>query len=122
MAFLSHAIESTYRHRKASGHKRNDIIDHIIEEMNNSGLAEEFTEKQIELLLVSNAIMFFFAGFDTQAISLSIVIHQLVKHEEVQDKLLAEIDSVLENSNGEVAYDTIQNMKYMDMVIQESLR
>ena len=122
LTFLSHAIESTYRHRKASGHKRNDIIDHIIEEMNNSGLAEEFTEKQIELLLVSNAIMFFFAGFDTQAISLSIVIHQLVKHEEVQDKLLVEIDSVLENSNGEVTYDTIQDMKYMDMVIQESLR
>ena len=64
----------------------------------------------------------FSVGFDTQAFTLSMIIHQLVKHDEVQDKLLAEIDEALEDGDGFVSYGLIDKLTYLDMVIRESMR
>ena len=120
--FLSDIIEKTYKKRIASGDKRNDIIDVIVEEMNASELSKNFSEEQKEIILVAQAFLLFAVGFDAAAIGISIIIHNLVIHQDVQDELLAEIDTVLEKVEGEVTYEALQEMKYLDMVIQESGR
>ena len=120
--FLQDIIEKTYRHRIESGEKRNDIIDVIVEEMKNNDLSKDFKEEDKEIILVAQAFVMFFAGFDSISIGLAMVIHNLVIHQDVQDKLLAEIDNVLEETGGEVTYETVQNMDYLHRVIQESGR
>lgn len=46
--------------------------------------------------IISNSILFMLAGTDTTANALGFVSYNLAMHQEVQDKLIVEIDSVLE--------------------------
>ena len=66
--------------------------------------------------------MLFFAGFDTQAISLQQILHQLVKNESIQEKLITEIHEALEANDGIISYEMVENLKYLDWTIKEGLR
>ena len=66
--------------------------------------------------------MLFFAGFDTQAISLQQILHQLVKNESIQEKLMTEIQEALEANDGQITYEMVENLKYLDWTIKEGLR
>jgi len=45
----------------------------------------------------------------------------LSAHPEVQDKLRAEINEKAKQTNGEITYDSINAMEYMDMVVSGEL-
>ena len=144
--FFTDIIERTYRHRLNTGERRNDIIDLIIDELNaatsktskhkakkefesefekNAALDtgdakfEEAVDK--ELLLVSNALLFFFAGFDTTSSGMSMIVHNLAKHQAVQDRLAEEITTELGDTD-DINFEALQQLKYLDMVINESFR
>jgi len=119
--FLSDIIEKTYTDRMKTGYKRNDIIDACIDAMNKSEEIEEFKNDR-EAILVANAAMLFFAGFDTQGITVSMVFHFLMKFPEYQDKVAEEISNNLESHDGEVSYDFIESLKFTEMFIKESMR
>ncbi|XP_065342833.1 uncharacterized protein LOC135941346 [Cloeon dipterum] len=71
--------------------------------------------------IAAQAFIFFLAGYDTVSAVLSFTAHLLACNPEVQRKLFEEISSELESGNA-TDYDTIRSMKYLDMVISESLR
>ena len=120
-AFLSDIIERTYRQRKQTGVKRNDIIDVCIEEMEKSEHREEFKD-DIEAILVANAVMLFFAGFDTQGLTISQLFHYLIKDQDCQDRVAEEISEALKLTNGEVTYEMLESLKYTDMTLREAMR
>lgn len=72
--------------------------------------------------VVAQCLQFFFAGFETSATLLAFVSHDMATNPAVQSKLIAEIDLVLANANGTLTYTALQSMKYLDMVVSESLR
>lgn len=73
--------------------------------------------------IVAQCLMFFFAGFDTMSKAISFMIHELACNPEIQGKLYAEITEIVNQLNGGAfTYETLQKMKYMDMVISETLR
>ena len=47
--------------------------------------------------IISNAILFFIAGYDTTATTLSFVAYNLAMNPKCQDKLCLEVDHILEN-------------------------
>lgn len=47
--------------------------------------------------IISNAILFFIAGYDTTATTLSFISYNLAMNPECQEKLCFEIDQILEN-------------------------
>ena len=120
-AFLSDIIERTYRHRRQTGVRRNDIIDVCIEEMDKSEHLEEF-KGELESIMVANAVMLFFAGFDTISLAISTLFHYLMKDQDCQDKIAEEITQALNATNGEVTYDMIEGLKYTDMALKEAMR
>ncbi|XP_065075485.1 cytochrome P450 9e2-like [Ochlerotatus camptorhynchus] len=71
--------------------------------------------------LTAQAVLFFAAGFDTTSTLLSFTLVELALSPEIQDRLIAEIDSVDEPFT-EVTYEQIQKLRYLDAVISESLR
>jgi cytochrome P450 family 6 len=48
--------------------------------------------------------------------------YELALNQDIQDRLRDEINEVVEKHGGEVTYDAINEMKYLDMVFNESLR
>ncbi|KAK5641872.1 hypothetical protein RI129_010419 [Pyrocoelia pectoralis] len=72
--------------------------------------------------ITAQALIFFFGGFDTAASAMAFMSHELAINPEVQKKLQTEIDATLNESNGKLTYYGLQKMKYMDMVVSETLR
>nr|XP_023014564.1 cytochrome P450 9e2-like [Leptinotarsa decemlineata] len=83
-----------------------------------AGHASELTNLDI----TAQAVLFFFAGFDTVSSLMCFMSHELAVHPDIQTKLRDEIEETLAECGGEVTYEAILKMKYMDMVISESLR
>ena len=73
--------------------------------------------------MVSNAIIFLAAGFDTTSNIQSVAMHLLAKNPKVQDQLFEEIRDAIDKAGSErLSYDAIHGMEYLDMVIHEALR
>lgn len=60
------------------------------------------------------------AGVETTAIALHYLLYELAAHPEEQENLKKEIDDVLEKSGGEITYEIIKEMKYLDAVVKGS--
>ncbi|RZC38896.1 cytochrome P450 9e2-like [Asbolus verrucosus] len=81
--------------------------------------------KQMELTdnhIVAQALLFFFAGFETVSTASSFLAHELAVNPDVQKKLQEEIDAVNEEHEGKIPYEILLSMKYFDQVVCESLR
>nr|CAD7267611.1 unnamed protein product [Timema shepardi] len=72
--------------------------------------------------IVAQAMVFFLAGFDTASTLLCYTTHLLAVNEDAQVQLQSEIDDMLRETGENISYEAIQAMKYLDMVISESLR
>jgi cytochrome P450 family 6 len=78
----------------------------------------EFTDP----LITSQAFLFFAAGFETSSTALSFCLLELAINPEIQQHLSTEISMTLEKCKGLITYDAIQNMSYLDKVVNgESL-
>lgn len=67
--------------------------------------------------IIANALIFFIAGFDTVAIVLSFFAYELALNTDVQQKLQQEIDASYAKGGGKISYESLQRMKYLDMVM-----
>lgn len=85
-------------------------------------VAKPQKQQLTDMDIAAQALLFFFAGFDTSSTVMSFMAHELAVNVEIQEKLQQEIDDVLEECNGEITYDAISKMKYLDMVVSEVLR
>lgn len=73
--------------------------------------------------LIAQALVFFLGGFETTATLMQACFWELSQNLHVQEKLLSEIDGMLESTSAkEVSYDQLNQMKYLEMVINETLR
>lgn len=72
---------------------------------------------------LAQCVVFLLAGIDTSGTLISFACHELAVNPEVQEKLFNEIKSVKEELNEKsLNYETLNKMKYLDMVISEALR
>ncbi|KAI7815403.1 cytochrome p450 [Rhyzopertha dominica] len=81
-------------------------------------LSVELTDE----IIAAQALIFFFAGFETSASIMSFMSLELAINTDVQQKLLEEIDEVYKEYGHNITYDVILRMKYLDQVVCETLR
>ncbi|XP_066602051.1 cytochrome P450 9e2-like [Prorops nasuta] len=113
--FFKNIISNTIRAREEEGITRPDMIQLMID--------SRLKGKELSIdEMTSQAFIFFFGGFDTTSTLMSFASFVLATHEDAQARLQAEVDEVLEGSNGKPSYDDINGMEYLNAVIEETLR
>jgi len=123
--FFAKILRQTVAQRRQSGTRRNDIIDLLLDETDRDGKDPKSDDEQekldLELALISNALIFFFAGFDTSSTTMSQVIFSFLKKPSVQDRARQEIMDVIGDSET-ITADHLKDLKYLENVINEALR
>ncbi|GAB0095646.1 Cytochrome P450 [Sergentomyia squamirostris] len=72
--------------------------------------------------IIGHAMSFFVDGYETSSSVLSFALWHISRDSTVQDTLFQEISTILEKHNGQMTYEAINEMNYLDCVIQETLR
>ncbi|CAD1473279.1 unnamed protein product, partial [Heterotrigona itama] len=111
-------VDKTVETRQRTGDRRSDILQLF---MDNNKKREPGREMSVQDM-ANHAFSFFFGGFDTVSSQTCIVAHLLTENPDVQERVQQEIDETLEKNNGELTYDAMHDMKYLDAVISETLR
>ncbi|EDW74198.1 uncharacterized protein Dwil_GK21516 [Drosophila willistoni] len=119
--FYMNIIRDTVNYRVKNNVKRNDFMDMLIElkKKYDEGNKEEglsFNE------LAAQAFVFFLAGYETSSTTMGFALHELALNQDIQNRLRNEIDEVLAKNNGEFSYDSMREMKYLEKIIDETLR
>jgi cytochrome P450 len=83
------------------------------------------SEDEKEVLIISQTLILFMAGFDTTSSTLALVMHFLATNPESQDKLYQEIRNAIDDNDGQedkMDYNSLNGLQYTENVIMESLR
>ena len=116
--FFKELVASAIKVRDENGIVRPDMIQLMMETRGKLGPGKELTIDD----MTSHALIFFFGGFESTSILMCFAAYEIGINDQVQKRLQDEIDQVLEDCNGQVTYEAINDMKYLDAVILESLR
>ncbi|KAL1487760.1 hypothetical protein ABEB36_015595 [Hypothenemus hampei] len=107
--------------------KRNDLTDLLIDlcdetkdhpDFNGVGKMGPLTFNEF----ASQIYVFFEAAFETSSSTLTLTLYELAVNPEIQARLREEIDKVLKKYDGQIGYDSINEMVYLDRVVDETLR
>ncbi|XP_066994046.2 probable cytochrome P450 6a14 [Anabrus simplex] len=141
--FFINAVREMVDYREKNNVKRNDFMQLLIQLKNKGRVDDDQTsgnynesndienlqnEKEAEdlvmddSLLAAQAFIFFLAGFETSSTTMSFCLYELALNTDVQERLHREIDAVLEETNGDLTYEAVQKMDYLDRTVSETLR
>lgn len=105
--YFLNVIQQIIRKRKEEKFFRKDFLTYIMESDNTMPIND----------VAASAFSYFIGGFHNNATALTITLYQLALNPLVQSKLRKEIVSVLENHEGQITYESLQEMTYLEMVI-----
>ncbi|KAK4879444.1 hypothetical protein RN001_007590 [Aquatica leii] len=118
--------------RKKEIEKTNNLLDLTVDEVGikkKLSFLDTLLKKQTEYNSLTDkeirdeVITFMFAGYETTASTVSFVLYNLAQHSEIQKKVVNELKWIFgDDKNKQSTMDDILNMKYLEMVIKETLR
>ncbi|XP_065214714.1 probable cytochrome P450 6a13 [Planococcus citri] len=137
-------VKDMVKYRAENQVTRGDFLDLLIEMKNSkdsekvkdeqteadlskfmSQIGKQMVKKDVDLtieLMAAQCFIFFVGGFEGGASTIMYMLFELAQHPEIQDKVRQEILSTLESNEGELTYEMMKSMTYLNMVIDETLR
>ncbi|XP_029832847.2 cytochrome P450 3A4 [Ixodes scapularis] len=113
------------KRRQGQSPREDDMLQMLLDAQ--AGVEDKtYNVQKSDLLLedrhvIGNSIVLLAAGFDTTATTIKFTLYLLAENPDEQEKVHSEIDAVLPYDD-EISLNSIQNLKRLDMVINESLR
>lgn len=117
--FFMGIVRETVDYRERFNYVRKDFMQLLMEMKK-----KEFDGRDVEVggltfeEIAAQAFVFFLAGFETSASTMTFCLYELALNQNIQDKLRNEIISVLERFNGDITYEAVMEMKYLGQVIE----
>ncbi|XP_068622686.1 cytochrome P450 6B5-like [Battus philenor] len=128
--FFDNLVKTVIKQRGGVPTDRKDFMDLILELRQKKevtggkrqGGDEEKTIELTESVIAAQAFVFYAAGYETSASTMTYLLYELAKNPKVQNKLIAQIDEVLQRHRGEITYETLKEISYSDRIFDETLR
>ena len=108
----------TYNHIVSNNKKENNTTHFSVQYNNLINTSELYFAELTDSLLTAQAFVFFAAGFETSSSAMSNALYELALNQEIQDKLRQEIKEHLAKNNGELQYEHVKDMEYLDKVFK----
>ncbi|EDS32052.1 cytochrome P450 71A1 [Culex quinquefasciatus] len=99
--------------------RKDDLLDMLIQQRD----PNESKEGQLSFNeLAAQAFGFYYAGLETCPALLTWTLYELSNAQVLQKKARQHVRTALAKFNGEICYDSISTMTYLDQIVKESLR
>lgn len=126
--FMRSMVEKTLNFREKSNVVRKDFFQLLVQLRNTGSVQLDdkwetviSNDENIKTLsieqIMAQAFVFFLAGFETSATTMSFCLYEVAKHPEIQRKIQQEIEQVLARHNGQITYESVSEMKYLEHCI-----
>lgn len=112
--FYLNTVKNTVKYREENNVRRNDFMDILIDLKNN---AKSEAEKLKIEEIAAQSFIFFLAGFETSSSTIQFCLYELAVNRDIQTKTREHIQDVLKKHNGQVTYECLQEMDYVDKVL-----
>ncbi|KAH8252936.1 hypothetical protein KR032_002757, partial [Drosophila birchii] len=122
--FFMRIVRETVSFREQNNIRRNDFMDQLIDLKNKPLITSEKGEN-INLTIeeiAAQAFVFFSAGFETSSTTMGFALYELAQNQEIQDRVREEVLKISEKYGGELNYESVKELVYVDQVISETLR
>ncbi|XP_030747300.1 probable cytochrome P450 6a23 isoform X2 [Sitophilus oryzae] len=125
--FFLNMFKQIKDHRLTETVKRNDLTDLLLDLCDGTKEHKDYAgDGTMEPLsfdeFAAQMYVFFEAAFETSSSTQTFALYELGANKEVQDRLRNEIEEVLKKHNGQVTYEAVCEMEYLERVIDETLR
>lgn len=110
--FFLEAYKQVLEFREENDIDKRDIMSSLIKVKNELNDNITFND------LAAQAFVFFLAGFETSSATMSFFLYEMCKNQEVQNKVRQEILKELEKNEGNITYDLIMDMPYLDCAVK----
>ncbi|XP_025193144.1 probable cytochrome P450 6a13 [Melanaphis sacchari] len=122
--YFKKIIKETITYREENKIIRNDLVQIIMQARKdlifNTNLSEN--EKCTDVHVSANAFGLFMAGLQSVTSTISYCLYELALNKSIQDRVREEIHFKLSKNDGKINYVFLMDLKYLDMVIAETLR
>uniref|UniRef100_A0A1L8E426 Putative cytochrome n=1 Tax=Nyssomyia neivai TaxID=330878 RepID=A0A1L8E426_9DIPT len=123
--FYTRIVTETVAYRESEDVVRDDFM-HLLMQLKNKGKLDDDPGTEIGKItinqVIANAFLFLLAGFETSSTTMKFCLLELARNPDVQERLRDEIKEVLGAYDNKITYDALSEMKYLDKVINETLR
>ncbi|KAK0183124.1 hypothetical protein PV327_001194 [Microctonus hyperodae] len=111
--------------------KRNDFMDSLIEIKNNQNNINAKTHKDQNItsdidfnenMIAAQAFAFFVAGFEPTSNTIAFCLYELSLNLDIQEKARQDISNAIKKNDGNLTYEALQEMTYLEAIITETLR
>nr|CAI5817447.1 unnamed protein product [Callosobruchus analis] len=127
--FFTNRVKEAVEYREKNGVKGQDFLQTLIDLKSQGQLTFDEVVGQVSWALSTqierkryHAFLFFAAGFETSSITGTMCLYELALQQDIQGKVRENINSVLRKYNGEITYDSLNEMKYLNQALDETLR
>uniref|UniRef100_UPI0037E8D2E6 cytochrome P450 3A40-like n=1 Tax=Semicossyphus pulcher TaxID=241346 RepID=UPI0037E8D2E6 len=125
LEFFYNFLKTVKSDRNKNEHKnRVDFMQLMVDAQVAENSKEELSSEKKGLTdneILSQAMIFIFAGYETSSSSLGFLAYNLATHPEIQKKLQEEIEETFPGKS-KPTYEPLMQMEYLDMVLNESMR
>ncbi|KAL7026346.1 hypothetical protein ACKWTF_013878 [Chironomus riparius] len=123
--FFTIVVGGNIKYREDNNDNRNDFLNMLIQLKNKGSIDGEISTETKKLTLneiLAQALLFFLAGSDSSSTTLCFALTELAFNQDVQEKLRTEILKKTKDTNGEITYEILHELTYLNLVIDETLR
>lgn len=125
--FMIDTVKQNLEYREKNGVQRKDLFQLLVQ-LRNTGKIDEKNEwsahsfmngKALSIEEMSaHAFLFFAGGYESSSTTMSFCMYELAKKPEIQQKAYEDIIASLDKHNGQLTYDSVADMKFVDNCIQ----